>query len=334
LAGWKHGVKGVIAVEKHQDGNSHFHLYVKMPTRTAVRTATYFDRILPGHHCNIKLCDDHPGGVRGWVKYITKGHEYYEHDFSVSDCLAKKGQGFEKIITGLVEDPDSADQLLMKHPVDFARHINKIQPFEREVKRIRREKERAPKKFDVYVRNEKDEDIPYPEFFLRDDPAQDVEYDVRLDVITWIKENVYPAKRKFKQPQLLITGPSNIGKTTLVYNLLEASNMHAYWAPISGGYDDFDDKGCDIMVYDEFRCTRTIQEMNVVLEGRETELQARYMNKKKKENKPVIILTNLGLDQMYQKVPEAVRESFFNRLRVVNVFGDELKSIVFKTNKE
>jgi hypothetical protein len=223
--------------------------------------------------------------------------------------------------------------MLMEHPVDFARHINKIQPFEREVKRIRREKERAPKEFEVFIRTDEGE-LPWQTVLLPNGIEKDVGYDHRLDVITWIRENVYPAKRKFKQPQLLITGASNIGKTTLVYNLCEAANLKAYWAPMNGGYDDFDDKSYDIMVYDEFRCTRPVQEMNMVLEGREVELPARYMNKKKIENKPVIILSNYGVDQLYPKVPDAVKESFLNRLLVVDVWGDGLKSIVFKQKKE
>jgi len=63
---------GIIAKEKHQDGNTHFHIYLEYTKTKTVNRHDYFDFIFD-HHGKYETCKTKLASI----KYITKGMDYY-----------------------------------------------------------------------------------------------------------------------------------------------------------------------------------------------------------------------------------------------------------------
>nr|WAE42227.1 MAG: replication associated protein [Cressdnaviricota sp.] len=75
------------AREQHVDGNFHIHLMVTYYKRKNIQSAGYFDLKIPGYpgsngnkkgeyHPNIKKVQDHLGGRKGWLEYMSKENDF------------------------------------------------------------------------------------------------------------------------------------------------------------------------------------------------------------------------------------------------------------------
>ena len=70
-------------------------------------------------------------------------------------------------------------------------------------------------------------------------------------IATWLNLNLFKP-REFKQPQLYLYGPKNVGKTTLVEWLGNFATV--YSMPTSEDfYDSYNEEFHDLVVMDEFR---------------------------------------------------------------------------------
>ena len=83
------------------------------------------------------------------------------------------------------------------------------------------------------------------------------------EIAKWLNDNL-GKPRKFKQPQLFISGPKNMGKTTLIEQLREYFNI--YDIPLNEDfYDFYADNRYDLAVIDEFKGQKPIQWLNLFL---------------------------------------------------------------------
>jgi len=111
-----------------------------------------------------------------------------------------------------------------------------------------------------------------------------------------------------------------MGKSTLIRNL--NNYLSIYYVPRDDGEfcDEYEDGIYDLIVLDEFTNKKTMQWMNQLLDG-----QTCYLKKKggqilKKDNLPVIILSNFSLEQNYPRLNESgMLEPLISRLKIVNV---------------
>jgi len=138
--------------------------------------------------------------------------------------------------------------------------------------------------------------------------------------MTWLNLNI-KEPRDFRQTQLYIYGPPKMGKSTLIRNL--NNYLSIYYVPRDDGEfcDEYEDGIYDLIVLDEFTNKKTMQWMNQLLDG-----QTCYLKKKggqilKKDNLPVIILSNFSLEQNYPRLNESgmLEPRFISRLKIVNV---------------
>lgn len=136
----------------------------------------------------------------------------------------------------------------------------------------------------------------------------------------WINMNI-KTKRKFKEKQLYIWGPPNLGKTSLIIYL--ETMLTVYWVPMDEEfYDDWLDNHYDLAVLDEFKGQKTVQWLNRFLQGGPMSIRKKGSQSRKTQNIPVMILSNYSLEDCYKKMAEQNierLESLKARLEIVEV---------------
>lgn len=70
----KGAIECVVALEQHQDGTPHIHVYAKFPFKLNIKSSEHFD--IDGHHGNYTACKS----KEKWVRYIKKAGDYLELD--------------------------------------------------------------------------------------------------------------------------------------------------------------------------------------------------------------------------------------------------------------
>lgn len=122
--------------------------------------------------------------------------------------------------------------------------------------------------------------------------------------------------RSFKQPQLWLYGPTNIGKSTLINNL--EKYFRIYHIPTEDWYCEYKDNDYDIAVLDEYCGSKTIGFLNKWLEGGTFPLRQRNKaSYNKKQNIPTIICSNLSPSELYQKCAAVQIDALVARLCIV-----------------
>ncbi len=115
-------------------------------------------------------------------------------------------------------------------------------------------------------------------------------------IFRWIYLNI-KTTRQFKQKQLFIHGPPNLGKTSLI-NFL-SKYLRIYHMEKNSYNDGYEDGLYDLIVMDEFKAQKSITFWNEWLQGSTMPLNVRFRHREKKQNLPVIILSNFTVEQCY-----------------------------------
>jgi len=84
-------------------------------------------------------------------------------------------------------------------------------------------------------------------------------------------------------------------------------------------YDLYEDGMYDLAVLDEFKASKTIQWLNLWLQGGMMNIRKKGAQVLKKENIPTIILSNYELHESYHKVELSKLETLESRLDIVRV---------------
>ena len=141
-----------------------------------------------------------------------------------------------------------------------------------------------------------------------------------LAIADWLNSNI-KSTRSFKQKQLYVSGPPNSRKTTLLLKLLEY--LRGYEIPTEVFYDLYLDPEPDLCWMDEYKGQKTIQWLNLFSQGAPMTLPVKGAQRLKVKNPPLIIMSNLTLEQVYHKTmeknPELVRSL---QARFLEIFLD------------
>jgi len=136
-------------------------------------------------------------------------------------------------------------------------------------------------------------------------------------IAAWLNQNLNQV-RPFGAQQMLLTGPTGIGKSHLLKTLEPALrifylNMNEDWM------DGYDDDLYDLIAIEEFHSQKTLQFMNQLLDGQPMPLKIRNGNggKLKRKNLPIIITSNFGLNELYPKVDQMRKATFVRRVQEV-----------------
>lgn len=275
----------VIAQEKHQDGNLHLHIGLQTTDIMSYSNAKFADGIcsLHGNYQAMK-------SLKSCLKYILKADPSpIAHNVDPYQLIASTSSGTALDIVMACKDGSTLEKIDDLYPVYILRNKRKVEEY----------------LTFQHLKKTKLNLVPLPPL------------EINHPVIhLWIQENLY-APRKFKQKQLYIHGPPNMGKTSLILALTKYLSI--YYIPSEEFYDDYYDGMFKLTVLDEFKATKTIQWLNQWLQGSPMPIRKKGSQSIKTDNLPVIILSNYSIEECYSKASHDKIESLKARLEIVSV---------------
>ncbi len=274
----------VIAQEHHADGSLHLHMLLRFEEKHHFRSADCFD-FITGQHGNYQSCRS----VRRTLRYITKHDKKYlvHGDIDVAARLEKKGGNVADKVAKSIVDGQTFMQVATANMGYAMIHARKIKAWEAQTGLWREmaEKKAVPSGFAVpaeYLSTLSDEDV---------------------DIACWISTNLNTGPRPFATKGLYIYGATGLMKTSLIRQLDEYLNI--YYVPMQEEfYDSYQDGQYDIIVLDEFKGQKPITFLNALIDGQKVNLKQKGCQYLKKQNLPVIILSNYTLAECYVKAVE------------------------------
>ena len=143
------------------------------------------------------------------------------------------------------------------------------------------------------------------------------------DLQEWLLENMTKeciTTRKHKQKQLWLSGVTGCGKSRLVATLKKF--YRGYEVPSDGRwYDDYDEENIDFCYFEEFHGEKTIGWMNQFLEGTTMKLSRRGRpSVEKRKNMPVIVLSQLPVQSIYNKASGIAVEALQARVTAIDFY--------------
>ena len=288
----------IVAQEQHSSGTvPHLHVVLKLKSRIRI-DHSLLDKAT-GKHGNYQS----PRNVGHVVKYVTKDDDQpwcLDIDWKkyLANIEAKQSGTKSDYVMGLVQDGKTLDEIAILEPGFALMQKTKIEGWIDH----------------VLERKELEEKLEWNDII--DSLQVDVIESEMDEISDWLSKNV-KRPRIFKQRQLWIWGLKNMGKTSLINHLEKYLKM--YWIQTGKYEDKYRDNQYDIAVIDEFRACKTIQWLNLWLQGGAMPLTVRYKDYVKRHNIPTIILSNLSVGECYYKSSLESLEPLYERLLVVHV---------------
>lgn len=277
----------LIAQELHADGTPHLHIGLWLKKAVKTTNSRFFDFVCGKHGNYLKMRS--PAGT---LEYLHKSDANpLSHGTIPSRAVKKrskrnldgKDSGGPRAlkstsIAEAIRSGASIRQIFEADPGYFLLHKGKIQDLHAFCA--------------VSAMNESLTPWPLNMNYLGEDEAT-------RTIAEWLKSNI-KSTRPFRAPQLFISGAKKLYKTTMV-ELLRLS-LRIYDIPMTEDfYDMYDDSLYDMCLMDEFKGQKTIQWMNLFLQGNTMNLRQKGHQVLKRRNLPVIILSNFTLEECYHK---------------------------------
>nr|WAE42613.1 MAG: replication associated protein [Cressdnaviricota sp.] len=284
--------KLLVCHEVHQTGDDHLHVLIVLEEALSVSKADYFD-FVGGKHGKYEPARN----IRKSVEYITKKGDYISHGLDV-DSILKKQAPKSSQIADLISDGKSLSQIDDFDRGYFMQNKRKIEEYHSWV---------SAKKARENLK-------PWVEFT---EAQMEGMSSSSRQIAVWLNKNILK-ERPFKQAQLYIHGPRNMGKTTLITWL--RNFVTVYSMPKSEDfYDSYEDNFYDLIVLDEFRAQKKVQDLNSWLEGSMMNVRKKGRQGEKRKNLPFIILSNYSLESAYRNSSDEKLDTLRCRLEFVEI---------------
>lgn len=287
---WGDEVAGyVVCEEQHKDGTPHLHVFLQFREKKTFCKEDCFD-FIGGKHGNYQVARS----VRGSVEYVTKGGNYVAEGVDV-EAIKKKKAPKSDTIARMLMDGKSLEEVNAVDPGYVMINKRKLEEYDTWIQCMKAKKSKL-------------------EWVA---PVIEGLTDANKQIAEWICANIRQP-RKFKAPQLFIHGPRNLGKTSLIEWL--ERYLSVYHCPMAEEFYDLYSDDHDLVVMDEFKGQKTIQWMNLFLQGSPMNLRKKGSQYMKRKNIPVIILSNYSLGECYPKARDDGRLNTLEaRLQVVEI---------------
>lgn len=268
-------VYAIVSQELHQTGDKHLHIVISLKNRIDWTNMSKMDA-LTGKRGNYQTCRS----LIATVKYVVKDGCYCAHGVDVEEFLkqSKQKKSTQFALTVMQHGIDQVNEL---DPGFVLMNLHKLQAYQ------------------AYVSNLKEKEN---KLSLASYQATYTGTDLSIIGITeWLNANLFALGiKKFKSPQLYIYGDPNMGKTTLINNLMDLG-VRVYYLPSESYYCSYDDDAYDLIVLDEFKAQKKIQELNRWLDGSQFPVARKgTFPFIKKKNLPFIILSNYSVAECYK----------------------------------
>jgi len=292
-----------VAAKGHQEGQDpgkHIHMCFRLDKKHNITNATFFDS-LGGKHGNIQTCRDYKACQ---IYCCKKGNEgnWITHNVDIEAVIestkTKKGVKHETVARFVMEKPRTIQEVNTDFPGYVIQNRRKVSDYIKLVK-----------SFGKAI-------TPYPGIgnCIGKSPAL-------IQVVSWLNNNLPPKIRPFKQSQLWLWGPSDMGKTTLRMEL--SKHFKAYNVCDEDKWWSGFDQSHEIAFFEEFNGSKTLSQMKTFLDGSEIPLAQKGEDPiTKDKNIPVIILSNMPPEEVYSKANNEHPLSFqalLSRLKVIHV---------------
>lgn len=285
----------VVCHELHKDGDSHLHCAVRFVGQHQSRDAHFFDHV-GDKHGNYQS----PRSLKSVLKYIYKDGDLVTHgdvptpnELTEGSSRVSPSKVVAKLLLGgatlkEIRDGDDTCGFYLTHQ----KHCSTL------YSEVRAEALKKTLK-------------PFPGISV-DRSAPECE--VRLN--EWLDDNLQ-SDRKFKQKQLFLYGPPNIGKSSLAIQLSEY--FMCYYPPMDEDYyDGYLPETCEIMIMDEFRSQKRITFLNQLLQGGPMTLRKKGSQILKTTNCPIVIFSNFPLEVCFPNAPQVALDALKARLEVIH----------------
>lgn len=288
-----------VSEEKHKDGSPHLHAVIKAKERKRWPHVN-LDKI-GGKHGNYKGTTS----LYNSLKYIIKDEDFIADGIDPVKYLEEiekhKSHKADEV-AGMVTEGKAFDDVLDKYPGFALMNKRKIDDL-----------------IDYCeIKKQKVDLLPWEDGkkVILDTISMHDDHDSLRRIFRWIYLNI-KTKRQFKQKQLYIHGPPNLGKTSLILWL--SKYLRIYHMEKNGYSDGYNDGCYDLIVMDEFKAQKTISFWNEWLQGSVMPLNVRFRHRVKRDNLPVIILSNYSLEQAYTNTDNWRLEPLKARLTIVEI---------------
>jgi len=304
--------------EQHEDGEWHLHAVVLLHEKLRTRNVGYFDNLVaPCKHPNIQSKlksqsqtiayvmkgpdDSLKRSTHPWEKFIkaarskksTKSGEILTlintQDFSLNSAVQETLQRID-------DDPEHQPYLLL--------HLHQIRDYLqfRNLKALRLGAAAA-------------QTIP-----VRVRPALTPLISSNVSIANWLNSSIR-ISRPHRSHQMWIKAPPSAGKTTMISNLERWFKLRIYWWPKDEHWwDGYEDGAFDLIVLDEFKSQKKITDLNPILSGDPIPLSRRRSAPiLKRDNLPVIILSNFSPEECYHKCSAQQLAPLLDRLEFIEV---------------
>lgn len=302
-----------LAAKGHQEGQDpgkHIHMCFRLDKKHNITNAAFFDS-LGGKHGDIQTCRDYKacqiycckkGNEGNWITHNV------DIDAVIESTKSKKGVKHETVARFVMEKPRTLQDVNKDFPGYMIQNRRKVSDYIKLVKSFGKQL------------------TPYLGIgnCLGKSPAI-------VQVASWLNNNLPPNNRPFKQSQLWLWGPSDMGKTTLRVEL--SKHFKAYNVCDEDKWWSGFDQSHEIAFFEEFNGSKTLSQMKTFLDGSEVPLAQKGEDPiMKDKNIPVIILSNMPPEEVYAKANNEHSLSFqalLSRLKVIHV--TEFLAIPWKT---
>lgn len=280
----------IIAEEKHKDGTPHLHLLLSYKDKLITRDRHLFD-FLVGKHGSYETVRS----IKDAVRYVMKENNY----LTIGNIPSENGiQKISKstVVAEMLKSGSTLEQIWEQEPGYFLQNKKKIQELYYWLQ--------------SYHQLKKLPGIKYPISYKGENPQVSL-------IVEWLNTNL-SSSMPFKAKHLYIYGPSNFCKTSLVMKL--SSYIAVYDMPMMEDfYDFFVNDRYHLCLLDEFRAHKTVQFLNLWLQGSSMNLRMKGSQYLKTQNLPTIILSNYSLEECYPKLDISKLITLENRLTIIKL---------------
>lgn len=268
----------VVGAEKHVSGDPHLHVALQCKETQNIGKEDYFDFVC-GKHGNYQVMKN----KSKCVAYCVKDGDFLERGIDARKLAKGKAKVYEEIGKRCLEGASFDDLCSEGFLSACVQNKKKIEDFI------------------AYATVRRMRTLLSPWTTVRTSSVE------AMGIASWLNQSV---KRPFpfRSKQLYIHGPPQIGKTTMILELIK--RLSIYDIPREEDfYDEYRDGAYDLAVLDEFTGKKSIQWMNQWLDGSRTTLRKKGSQVVKTQNLPTIVLSNRSLMENYPK--QAEKNSIF-----------------------
>lgn len=283
----------VVAHEFHEDGGDHLHVAISLKEKKTQSSLKKLDKIL-NFHGNYQAMKN----MLNVLKYVIKDGEYISEGIDVEKFIKLRLKKKSTVVALTLVDGDICD-VNEFDPGFCLMHLKKIREYKDWLDNSSKKRQKLGHGSLVFTTSSNNSSVK--------------------QVVDWLNKNILQ-EREFKQKQLFITSPPNMGKTSLINKLEKAGVRVFYLPPDEDFYCQYDNGLYDLIVLDEFMGQKRIQDLNRWLDGSLFPVRRKGTTPIiKNDNLPFIICSNFSLEQAYSKSDYTRLEPLNERITCIPV---------------